>query len=65
MRAEKAIRFLQTNPRHPSLQAKKMQGTEGIWEARVSIFHRITFELAGDTIILRRIGAHDVLRNEG
>jgi len=62
-RADKAIRLLQTNPRHPSLQAKKMQGGRGIWEARVSISHRITFELAGDTLVLRRIGTHDVLRN--
>ncbi len=63
-RADKAIRLLQTNPRHPSLQSKKMHGVEGIWEARVSISQRITFELAGDTLILRRIGTHDILRKE-
>jgi mRNA-degrading endonuclease YafQ of YafQ-DinJ toxin-antitoxin module len=41
-----------------------MHGVEGIWEARVSISQRITFELAGDTLILRRIGTHDILRKE-
>ncbi len=41
-----------------------MHGVEGIWEARVSISHRITYELDGDTLTLRRIGPHDILRKE-
>jgi len=39
--AEKALRFFATNPRHPSLRTKKMEGQRDpdgrdIWEARVS-----------------------------
>lgn len=57
--ADKAIRFLAADTRHPSLRVKKIQGTEGIWEARVSRNIRMTFEMQGDLIILRNIGAHD------
>ena len=50
------------NARHPSLQAKKMQRTHGIWELRVNQSYRMTFEMNEDTCVLRRIGTHDVLR---
>ncbi len=63
-RAERAIRLLAENPRHPSLRAKKMRGLEEIWEASVSMSYRITYQLAGDTLTLRRIGTHDILRRE-
>jgi len=36
-----------------------MQGTDYIWEARASLSLRITFQIEGDTIILRNIGHHD------
>ena len=38
-----------------------MPGFEHIWEAetRVSLLLRMTFEIEGDTIILRNIGRHD------
>lgn len=61
-RAEKAIRLLLQNPRHPSLRSKKMQGLDDIWEASVSMSYRMTYQVAGDTIILRRLGTHDILR---
>jgi mRNA-degrading endonuclease YafQ of YafQ-DinJ toxin-antitoxin module len=41
-----------------------MKGLEGIWEASVSMSYRITYELAGDTLILRRIGTHGILKTE-
>jgi len=56
---EEAIRFLATDISYPSLRVKKLQGTKGIWEARVSRSLRLTFELHGDLIILRNVGAHD------
>ena len=56
---DKALRLLADDWRHPSLHVKHLHGTEGIWEARASLSLRITFELAGDTIILRSVGAHD------
>jgi len=55
----KALRNLATDLRYPALRVKKMQGTENIWEARVSRSLRMTFEFEGDTIILRNIGRHD------
>lgn len=55
----KALRWLASNPRHPSLRVKKMQGTIDIWEARASRSLRLTFEMHGDAILLRNVGAHD------
>jgi len=57
--ARKAIRNLTGNIRYPSLRVKKMKGTARIWEARVSRSLRMTFQVEGDTIILRNIGKHD------
>ena len=57
--ARKALRNLVTDLRYPALRVKKMQGVEHIWEARVSRSLRMTFEIEGDTIILRNIGRHD------
>lgn len=60
---DKALKFLLSNPRHPSLQAKKIPGTE-IWYARASRAYRFTFQLKDDTITLRRVGTHAVLSRE-
>jgi len=57
--AQKAIRLLAEDLRHPSLGVKKIQGTGHIWEARVSRGCRMTFEMEGDTIVLRTVGEHD------
>jgi len=59
---DKQIALLLSNPRHPSLRLKRMRGTEGIWEARVSRGYRMTLNIAGDIFILRWVGAHDILR---
>jgi mRNA-degrading endonuclease YafQ of YafQ-DinJ toxin-antitoxin module len=63
-RAEKAIRLLKENPRYPSLRSKKMESVENIWEASVTMSHRITYEISGQTLVLRRIGTHDILKAE-
>ena len=55
----KAIAKLLTNPHYPSLRVKKMQGVQGIWEARASLSMRLTFEIVGDLIVLHNIGRHD------
>ena len=46
---------------HPSLETKKLKGTNSIWEARASKSLRITFNLKGKLIILRTVGEHKVL----
>jgi len=60
---DKALKFFIENPRHPSLQAKKIPGTS-IWYARISRECRFTFNWKGDTAILRRIGTHSILNKE-
>lgn len=54
-----AVRRMQADLSHPSLQASKLGGHKGIWYSRASTNLRITFELVGDTIILRNCGDHD------
>jgi mRNA-degrading endonuclease RelE of RelBE toxin-antitoxin system len=57
--ARKAIGNLAVDIRYPALRAKKIKGAENIWEARASRSLRMTFQIEGDTIILRNIGHHD------
>jgi mRNA-degrading endonuclease RelE of RelBE toxin-antitoxin system len=47
---------------HPGLNARKMMGHADIWEMRVDEHYRMTFEIAGDTIILRKVGTHEIYR---
>jgi len=61
-RARKQLALLLTNPRHPSLQIKKMKGYENLWEGRVTQHYRLTFRIEGETFLLLRIGTHDLLR---
>ena len=57
--ARKAIKNLAIDVRYPALRVKKIKGTEYFWEARVSRSLRLTFQIEGDTILLRNIGHHD------
>jgi len=57
--ARKALRNLAADLGYPALRVKKMQGVEHVWEARISRSLRMTFQIEGDTIILRNIGRHD------
>lgn len=64
-RTEKQFTLLLKNPRHPSLQTKKMKGKwgrMGVYEARVTQGYRFTFQLKDNFYFLRRIGPHDILR---
>ncbi len=61
-RTDKALEWFVSNPRHPSLHVKKMEGTSDIWELRVSENYRITFQFVQEGALLRRIGTHNVLR---
>ena len=63
-KVDKQLRLLAENIRHPSLQTKKIQGSPGLWEARVDLHYRMTFERSGETVVLRVVGHHDeALRN--
>ena len=48
---------------HPSLRVKRLKAFDRIWEMSVTMNYRITFEVVGETVILRRIGTHDILRS--
>ena len=62
-KAIKALCLLAENPRHPSLQVKKIQGMENIWEARVDQKYRFTFQFENENdqmvVVLRNIDNHD------
>jgi len=52
--------LLAENPRHPSLQAKPIQGAMGIYEARIDIEQRLTYERDVDNpLVLRVVGKQD------
>lgn len=62
---DKALKLLAENPRHPSLQTKPVHSFKGIYEARVDINYRITYERHPDDVLLVRFVAmhDDALKN--
>jgi mRNA-degrading endonuclease RelE of RelBE toxin-antitoxin system len=46
---------------HPSLRAKRIQGTKNRWEGSITMKYHFTFELHGNKAIFRTIGTHDIL----
>lgn len=56
---QKALCLLAADPRQPGLRVKRIQGTEGIWEARASRALRIAFAMDGGLLTLRNVGPHD------
>lgn len=63
VRVDRALAWLLTNPRHPALRVKKMQGYPDRWEGRVSLSYRFTFSIVGDVYRVRRVGPHDILES--
>jgi len=55
----KALALLGDNPKYPGLRVTKMEGRQHIWEARPSKRLRMTFEVVGETIVMRNVGQHD------
>ena len=55
----KALTLLGDDPRYPSLRVKKLEGTRNIWEACPSKRLRMTFQMTGETMIMRNVGGHD------
>jgi mRNA interferase RelE/StbE len=44
----KQLEFLLANSRHPSLRAKKLEGSDDLWQARVNRSWRFYFKIEGD-----------------
>lgn len=55
---DKQARLLASSLRHPSLRAKKINGTDDIWQARVTRGWRFYFQIVGDTYFIVRIIPH-------
>jgi len=61
--SDKIMQF-EDNWRHPSLRVKRVQGTDNIWEASLSLSIRFTFEWikdeqGNDVCLMRNIGDHE------
>ena len=63
-RVDKQLRLLFEDFRHPSLRLKKLGGTDK-FEIRISKGYRLTLRLDKGVVELRRVGTHDILRDEG
>ncbi len=65
VQAEKQLAIFANNPRHPSLRIKRIHAAgEHRWEGRITRGYRFTFDWEGETVILRRIGTHEVIDRE-
>ena len=57
------LKLLSQNPSHPSLRAKRIQGTDYLFECSVNMDIRIIWYYEDDRIIiLADVGHHDILR---
>ena len=54
----KQLEFVLTNPGHPSLNIKKMGGSD-MYEARLDYHNRFVFKIVDDELWLYSIGPHD------
>jgi mRNA interferase RelE/StbE len=63
-RVEKQLRLLLEDFRHPSLRLKKLKGTDK-FEILISKGFRLTLRFDKEHMELRRVGTHDILRDEG
>ncbi|MBZ5619438.1 MAG: hypothetical protein LAQ69_12050 [Acidobacteriia bacterium] len=54
----KQVGFLLSNSNHPSLRAKKYQGADDVWQARVNRDWRFYFRIIDDKYCLVDITAH-------
>lgn len=62
-KVDKQVGFLLSNPDHPSLDLHPIRGTTRIWEGYIDHKYRFTFETDGDFYVLRKVGAHDIIKN--
>jgi len=58
-KVKKALQLLDDDPRHPSLQVHPIRGYRNLYEARVDLKYRISFEFDGENKILRNVDNYD------
>jgi mRNA interferase RelE/StbE len=54
----KQLELLLANPRHPSLRAKKLEGSDDLWQARVNRSWRFYFKIEVDEYAIIGIVPH-------
>jgi plasmid maintenance system killer protein len=57
--ARRTYRLFSTNPEHPSLHFKKLQGHQSVWSVRINEQYRAVGERDGDTVEWAWIGSHN------
>lgn len=62
-KVDRMIELMEENLNHPSLKVHKMVNSHAIYEGRVDIHHRVTFEIENKTVIMRKVGTHAIYRN--
>lgn len=62
-RIDRQLTTLLDDPRHPSLQIRKLRSDPRgkTWYGRITDDHRFTFEIQGDVYVLRRVGKHELI----
>jgi mRNA-degrading endonuclease YafQ of YafQ-DinJ toxin-antitoxin module len=58
----RCVELLADNPRHPGLQAHRVQGSPGVWEAYVDRANRVTFHYDAGKIVIRKNCNHEILK---
>ena len=59
IKVRRARRLFLDNPRHGSLQFKRVRGRRNLYSARVDDNFRVLGELDGDTVTWHWVGPHD------
>jgi hypothetical protein len=56
--AKRAYRLFESNPAHPSLQFKKLQGEDDIYSARIGLDYRALAVMKKNRVVWYWIGSH-------
>jgi hypothetical protein len=56
--AERAYRLFQSNPAHPGLQFKKLEGEDDVYSIRIGLGYRALAIMTKDRIVWYWIGSH-------
>jgi hypothetical protein len=56
--AKRAYRLFRSNPAHPGLQFKKLEGKDRIYSARIGLEYRALALMKKDRIVWYSIGSH-------
>jgi hypothetical protein len=56
--AKRSFRLFQSNPTHPSLQFKKLEGEDNLYSARIGLGYRALAVMKKDRLVWYWIGSH-------